>query len=1734
MVRTFEQIKTDVQNRPVRSFEQIQKDVTTRGLFGSGLPSVLRDGRVQEFLSTDITEEEKYKLANSLYLSDTYKQPFDKVYQNYEGVVAQLFPHTKPKAVFEKIQWASMSEKQKFAAYDKDRSFWQKAEDRLNRVGANTMKQIAGLDEAFSGISLKIQEKLFGRDIFGVTEKLEWSKNMRLAIQEDMKENPGIYINPAGDGFWDTTKNYIANPEHILFGALEQTPLIVASILTSGTAAAAAKGVGLGVKAVKVASFLGGAQGFAIPLFGDRYSDLRTQNIPPEQAFAEAFLASQAEGLLEEWTKIFNIRLFKGPGAVAKRGISDNVAKWLIDKPWYVKAGAFTGSVYAQGVSEEGLQAISDNFWAMMFRNVNTGIFEGVGEQAAAGGLLELAIGGGFKLTGKIFSPGFVSEEEQLARLDVIRDVINEAPIDEKSKVEINDQLDVVEKDIAEGKFTAPPAEKAQAPTKPTVKREPTIVHQGKPLGTVYHGTPTPGFAQFNTGTESVIAHGQMWGPGAYFTSDPELADTYIGDEGAVVEAELDLGKVADFTKRGTLQEIVSAAGIEARVISGAIVRKSQTSVSPLTEAEGITVGFSAKEYSDLADDLDKINTALYRAERLHPQVVKHPELALEEIRNTRPEVFNEILRRLGYDSIHHQGGLKTGGKLHDVWVVFESDKITLAPALEPPTEKAAVVEPEGLDEKLGLPASNEIVNEPDPIKRTERFGIQEVDGKWIVTDWETQKEVSVHGNSQLALKEMIALNKGEIEAKKERRAPLPPSEKVTLTLRQVFEFVMKAQTKAARTAFIQGAKETIKGTKDLGRLANDLLKGLDITQAERKRLITHVTSAKTPNQKAIAIAVIQKLHNDAVKRVAVADLKKTMAFINSKVGKNMYEKGIRPEYYEKIQAIVEGITTKKMTVKTQRRLASLMDYLERVKSEASSQYEVAYIESQIPKSLLEKIPRLGLKNINDMTVEELKEMEDTLRRLIHLNNAKSGIIMGARADDVTQMLDSSLDEVEGLKQRPMDTSDEFSTDPFPENWYSKILSFFAGNRNHDIESLSEAISSGTYGTIYTTLPKGLSRGRRSEAGFLNEWESIQKKHFEKLGITIADLQEFSDSFFQALSPEMRKRLGVKRAKRHSVTIGGKKAPMTMAELMSLYMHAQAVDFNLPAMLKQGVANVHHVSIGKITPAEIGKIADIVESNKKAIGLIRMAQEVLLFSTDKINEVSLLLDGVLTAKEKNYWHVERQTTGGIAGRQMFRISLLESQGRLQEREGSNRPVVIRDFFEAITADEQAIGEYVGLAIPLRSIKNILNYRPLRDTLINKKGYGQELKFIDVLIERLEQKPKAYSQTDTVVKMINRGLVRAVLANPGIMAGQYASTIGYFSEVDVKYKSALRVRADKATQERYKEHSALYKRRVEAGISSVAIHHAMQSDVLLRTFTGKKQFVNYLTSGIHSVDTMAVTEAGRLAEAEMKDKNLSGTSLAYWKAQGINPSTLEFESSEYWGAWEDRFDFLVRRTQPMFFTENRSVLTSAETDLERSLYLFRSYVDQPLRILYRAINDYRNERITKRSLLGQVATVQASLTFYAVMRFAIDQTLFRDDDDEVDLIEEILISPFKILNIVGYPLSIFIQGVLDHKIKGEPLNFRSTDLAPMPIQFAQSVLNAILLLGKGIAVDPKEKFQSGPREGRNKGEAFIVEAILEIIGLALKAHGIPVDTVEDLIKGKAQEQKSKKLKVKFQG
>ena len=67
---------------------------------------------------------------------------------------------------------------------------------------------------------------------------------MEQVSQQYMQENPGQFLNPPGDSFWDTTKNYIAHPEAIVGGVAEQVPMILAATLSSGTAGTIAKVAG--------------------------------------------------------------------------------------------------------------------------------------------------------------------------------------------------------------------------------------------------------------------------------------------------------------------------------------------------------------------------------------------------------------------------------------------------------------------------------------------------------------------------------------------------------------------------------------------------------------------------------------------------------------------------------------------------------------------------------------------------------------------------------------------------------------------------------------------------------------------------------------------------------------------------------------------------------------------------------------------------------------------------------------------------------------------------------------------------------------------------------------------------------------------------------------------------------------------------------------------------------------------------------------------------------------------------------------------------------------------------------------------------------------------------------------------------------------------------------------------------------------------------------------------------
>lgn len=1442
-----------------------------------------RDERVQQFManSPDIDDETRSRIVNSLYIADTYSVSFDHAYQNHNGVINELFGRgTNARTALGKIQNRNKTNAEKFNEYDdgyynKARatgagriesgifSFLTKAKDRYNRMGITLVDELIGLVEATGDITF--------------SETLQdWSETMRDAVRLYMEENPDEFLNPGGKGFWDTTWAYVSNPEYILLGVMEQVPNIALSYV-GGVAGKAVGGV-IGVSVAR-AKWIGGVQGFAVPSFGRRYSNLRGEGISPLLALPEAFLGSQAEGLLENWVLHKKIQIFKNAGQAVERSMGTVVARTLL-------GGAKT---YGRGMFEEGTQQISDNFLAILFRDVDIGLLNDVGNQAAAGGILEMVMAGGFQLAGTFTRQ--VDKTEQLQRLETLRERINEIPLNQTHKEEINKEIDALKKQVEE---------------------------------------------------EKVL----------------------------FVEA-----------------------------------------------------GPSKKVTKDLIDE----------------------------------------------------------------------------------------------------------------IERTPRFGMTEgVDGKWRVVDYETQKEVGNSGGARFVADQMNKYNAGVLQVELERKAPLPPSDKITLTVRQLLNHVMVGMSKAAQTAYIQGAKDTIKITVNLAKYANNLLSKLEITKGQRRTLLNAISKPRTPSERVTAMATIRRLADIAEHKKTAKSLRRTIALINRLSGKTRVEGGIAPDYLKKIKAVTDSFLLKKISPKQRQRVRGLVKYLESIKEGESVTYNEAYAESRIPKELLAKVDQLELKTVDDMTIRELEDINQTLKLLLHLNKTKNAIINRRTGARVAEALNSAVEEANNLRNRSTLTEkDEIDLTNRPDRnttlagWLKdvsgNVFNFFAGNKNHDIETLTETISGGIHGSTFNILANGLSDGREIQNSFLSDWSKIEKKFLGD--VPLEQLQELSSLFFQwvknpALRESLAKSVNLKQTKKYATFKDrtGKVIKMTMSDMMSVYMMTENTD-TVKEMLEAGVASPK-MRLGNIVFDNIVSIRKQVENNGLAVKLIEMAKELKRFEASKINETSRELDGIDIADISAYWHRERFTGGGVAGHQTFRNSLLESSGWLKEREGSGNPVIIRDFFEALIADQQAISEYVGMASPYRNIKNLLNYKEYRD-ILQTKGYGEELKLIDSMVERAEQKPHEFSILDNAVSKISHGLIRSVLANPGIMAGQIASLVPVLeNEMSIKYAKEASLKMDKAYVDRLKDHWHTYNQRLEGMISSIALQEVGESDLALRTFTGKRDFINYLTQGIHYVDSIAITSIGRAIEAEMADNNIAGISEEYWTNEGVEPVTLKKDSTEYWDAFVKRANYVLRRTQPMFHTENRSILTSEPSPAKKSLFLFRSYIDQPMRMAYRTINSYNNGRITATATAKKLSTLWAGLAVYEIIRAAVRKGLFRSDDDEKDLILAILTSPVKTLNTIGFAAQKIITEVADFKMTGDPIELRFVEFTPLPLQFLNDSIIHTGNIARGIGYSgTNTKFESGRYKGELKSSIYLRKGTYGLASSMLKYYGVPIRQIELLFREK---------------
>ncbi len=1534
----------------------------------------------KERLSSVIEQQEKPqefrdKLAVSLYLANSYDMEFSDIYNRYDAVSKEIWGKITPSAALEKILQADRN------AFGLNRTidykgFGEATKHAYNQAGVGMVAEVAGLSRAIG----ELRSGWSASEVEWAENLAEWGDMMYKGVEQYYREHPEEFIQARGDGFWDTTFEYLSHPVAIYQGVLQSTPLILEGVAGGMVAGGITAGLGAGVRTTKFASWLGRTQGMAAPITGRKYAELRANDIEPSIALPQAFLTGQVEAIIEEWTLGKKLAIFKGAGSGAKKAIVGRVLATIIGG----------SKAYGRGVLEEGSQQFSENFWTWVFSDRDQKWMQNVMSQAAAGGPMEAVMAGGFAVAGKGYAAlqdrGQVSPEEKLRRIEAVREIMLQAELTPKEANEINAAIDDVK-----------------------TKTEAEIV-------AVKEAEPTPVVEAIK--------------------EKPEPQNT--------VE-EIDQTEPEEATKDIQPPDIATMGGI------------AEERLTPNLYIGNVT-------------------------RRMKKKFAKIWERQAEEVKGFTEEGFPTKRAPIEMTRAEATAYLN--------WLVDD------------------------LDSRL---KNNKINTENDLAQAN--------------ADW----------GDITALRAALGFSKGArpfkvIRAEKHKMVVIKNTQsriwaaikgvKETVTIRQALQAVMKGMSKAARKGFMEGARQQLALHKNLNKYAREQLKGLDMKKSQWSKLMTAIANAKNESEKIAAHALIDILAEQSRQAKAIKRLRKTVAYINRKVGAVMQRGGIREEFYNKIKALTDTFLIKPNTPKQQRAVRSLKIHLENLQKNTSNRYESQYETEIIPDSLIKRLDKINAVPIQEMKADAIENLNDTLQLLVHLNNTKNRLIKDRIARNLERVLNGAVEDLE----RVNDISPDESKYPATEqeiNKYGALHSFIdivAGAKNHDIETLVDTLSGGQMSWAYEIFVEGIAEGREKTFDYSNRIRNEFKATMASASIEFKDLQGMSNAFLRILKGKrgmtMRRFLGEifeteLTPKLYTIKITGKDQQFTMSELMMIYMHAQA-DFNLRALVDQGAATWKK-RLGKMAPDEIEVAASLVEKDPKAKAMVDMATKVYAnIAKNEINATSVSLIGIALAKEDNYAHVERYKTGGVAGAHRYRLNDLEREGRLQPRTGSKEPIIIRDFFEVFFNDIQTISQYVGMAEPLRNARNLINYRAYRNGL-RDKGYAEQLSLLDEMLRNVQSLPEGGDAIDAVASFLMRGTVRAVLAEPGIFLGQYTSVNGIFNETERKYAAALKVAATAKDKQRYKNHSPSIKNRFELGVSSKTLSYLAQNDAVLRAFTGKTEFLSMFVSLIHKVDTLAITDICRVIEAEMADANRQGKAKDYWEGRGTNPSQLEFESKEYWDAWRKRTNYLIRRTQPMFTPESQSVFTSNKSAAKKMWFLFRSYVDQPLRMAQRSITAYKHGKISSGQLTADLANIWGTLALYAVVRFAVAAALFRRDDDWKDLLLDITLAPIRMLALVGFPVQLIIEQSFEAT--------RAPEIGTVPTQFANNVAESLTWLSKGIGhLLTGDLYKAGPNRGKPKGPIEIERGLVLLLENALMFYGIPEDVPRRMYKGWTKKEK----------
>lgn len=783
---------------------------------------------------------------------------------------------------------------------------------------------------------------------------------------------------------------------------------------------------------------------------------------------------------------------------------------------------------------------------------------------------------------------------------------------------------------------------------------------------------------------------------------------------------------------------------------------------------------------------------------------------------------------------------------------------------------------------------------------------------------------------------------------------------------------LIKEQAKGEPVGFKAGQKESqqrakaeiqkIKTAQKLSearrKTAADLVRAF-IAREDQGKFLLRVSKAKTPKNLAKIMEAVTEGIAKAEKKIAVKSLQAAVksVFRAKRLGRVKLGK-LREKARQRIFDVLEGIDLTNLSSAKRSELQQAEKDLKQLGFnlekgiDSLTDVEIDAIKVLDPR--VEQLKRLRQKPISELTADEIRDIEDSIRYFVRQDELEDTMLQEGRSVEAAKVINESSAEImpgKSVRKKVIDLTKKTHL-----RIGGTLREAFIVQSMHK-GKLVQLATSPNAKTMANVLDgqihkaKGVSLGKEFEA--LDAWEAGKKK----AGWTKADTRSLEDQ--------------------HEVTVNGSKKIMTTDQIMSIAKHLRS-ERNTEQLAKTVGLQINDINVGRMSLTEMVDAVELL--NNKQIALLDLTETInedILMPA--VNETSLSIFGYELARNPQHWSLQRVRPITVRG-DITKAPAIEDLGPFQPFIGGTSRLKITGFSEQWLHQIQTSSFFYGSAVPMKNARTLLNDKSFQ-LAMKDGGRETELRDLITLFQRMQgvaSDKAAFEQLGS--KLLSRS-VRSILGfRVSSALAQLGSIPMAFDIIPTKYGAPVagyKAQTGKAQSARINKFSPFLRMREVGGRSTIEtgdLGARAAADMLL---WGNTPLLDKPLVPLRTNDRKAIMVLDAAVQRWVFDTT------------NLKPGTDAF-----WEEVKAREEDVVRFTQPMWDIDERSVLSSSPSLALRSILSFRAareaMLNQTVGSLDKAIKA-PGWKSTKQ-LANTAATVTVSVAMVRGMKEALKASL----------------------------------------------------------------------------------------------------------------------------------------------